>query len=220
MLLHPKELERGFLITFEGNEGVGKSTQSRLLAEKLGQEGYDVVLTREPGGTKGAEELRNILLFGEAEFSSCSEILLHMAARLDHVEKMIKPALAEGKVVICDRFHDSTIAYQVYGACFRDAKAMELVTFLRHFIHCEADLTFWLDMELKAAFQRVQTRGGKTDQYEGQGQVFHERVRTGFAELARTEPGRMIRIDASSSEKDVQEQIYRKVKVLLSHKMA
>lgn len=215
MPLHGERSRKGLFITFEGNEGVGKTTQSRLLAQKLEQEGYKVYLTREPGGTKGAEALRNLLLFGGADFSSYSEILLHMAARQDHVEKMIRPALAEGKIVICDRFHDSTMAYQAYGTSPGCGKAMELVNFLRHFTDCEANVTFWLDMSLETAFGRVRERGGEVDHYEGQERAFHERVRAGFIELARAEPERMIQIDASPSESEIQERIYQKVKALL-----
>lgn len=218
MPLHDKLSHKGLFITFEGNEGVGKSTQSRRLAERLEGENYKVLFTREPGGTKGAEALRNLLLFEGADFSPGSEILLHMAARLDHVEKVIRPALFQGQIVICDRFHDSTMAYQAYGASRGDQKILELVTFLRYFINCEADLTFWLDMPLEEAFSRVRKRGEKTNYYEAKEMAFHERVREGFVALAHKESDRMIQIDATPAAEEIQAKIYQKVKEFLLQK--
>ncbi|UMM63342.1 dTMP kinase [Aristophania vespae] len=209
---------KGLFITLEGGEGVGKSTQSRLLAETLEKSGFKVYLTREPGGTKGAEQLRELLLFGGANFSCYSEILLHMAARLDHVEKMIRPALAEGKIVICDRYHDSTLAYQGFGIKGGDKDALALIETLRCFINCEADATFWLDMALEKTQQRLSKRGNPKDHYERQEVSFHERVKQGFERIYQAEPKRIIPIDASPCEEDVQEQIYHHVKALLVRK--
>ena len=188
-------MTRPRFITFEGIDGSGKSTQVRRLAQWLGDQGHDVVLTREPGGSPGAEEIRQLLLTGDPDrWSAETEILLFTAARRDHLEKMILPALAAGKTVVSDRFADSTRVYQ--GATRGDlrAKVDALHTLM---IGRDPDLTFVIDMDPATALERGLARRSGEDRFEDFGLPFQETLRHGFLALARAEPHRCVLIDGN-----------------------
>jgi len=183
-------------ITFEGGEGAGKSTQARLLAEALTDLGLPVLRTREPGGAPGAEELRTLLLSGRFPWSVPAETLLHFAARAEHVEQTIRPTLAVGTWVVCDRFTDSTMAYQGYGQG-ADRAMIETLTGL---IGLQPDVTIVLDVSDTVALARMRTRGGAADRYEQLDAAFHARVNEGFREIARAEPRRCALVPADGTE--------------------
>lgn len=185
----------GRFITFEGIDGSGKSTQARMLAERLRTEGQDVLLTREPGGSPGAEEIRQLLLTGDPDrWSAEAEILLFTAARRDHLEKTIRPALAADRIVISDRFADSTRVYQ--GATRGDLRATvdKLHSLM---IGREPDLTFIIDMDPETALSRGLARGSGEDRFEDFGLSFQENLRHGFLALAHAAPDRCVVIDGN-----------------------
>ena len=192
-------------LTFEGIDGSGKSTQARLLAERLRAEGRDVVLTREPGGSPGAEEIRKLLVSGDPDrWSPETEILLFTAARRDHLEKTILPALAAGRIVVSDRFADSTRVYQ--GAARADLRG--LVDRLHaEVIGREPDLTFVIDMPPDKALARGLARRSGEDRFEDMGGAFQERLRAGFRALAAEAPGRVRLIDGDRAADAVAEDI-------------
>ena len=201
---------RGKFITFEGGEGCGKSTQIKRLAEHLSEKGVEVVLTREPGGTRLAELIRG-LLKDEREDPPCdrSELLLFLAARAQLVRNVIAPALDSGKWVLSDRFSDSTFAYQGYG---RGLKLDELK--LMNGFACEGlkpDLTLLLDVRPEVSAARMRRREAATntsaDRIEQAGDGFHSRLRAGFLELAKAEPDRIKVIDANGTPDEVWAQI-------------
>lgn len=194
---------RGTFITLEGGEGTGKSTQARLLADVL--EGMDrkVAVTREPGGAEGAEEIRALLVTGAiGRWSPMTETLLHYAARRDHLDKTILPALNAGKWVICDRFADSTMAYQGYG----HGLGREPVANLHRLVLGDfaPDLTLIFDLPVDVGLRRagIRAHGGEAadeDRYERMARAFHCRLREGFLDIARLDPGRCVVIDANQS---------------------
>lgn len=188
-------------ITFEGIDGSGKSTQARLLAEQLAGRGRDPVLTREPGGSPGAEEIRRLLVEGDpGRWSPETEILLFTAARRDHLERTIEPALAGGRDVICDRFADSTRVYQ--GTARADLR--EVVDRLHALmIGREPDLTLIIDVEPEAALARGLRRGSGEDRFEEMGLEFQRRLRAGFLALAEEFPDRCVVVDGSGSPREV-----------------
>jgi dTMP kinase len=193
----------GRFIALEGGEGVGKSTQGRLLAEALRSRGLDVVTTREPGGTAGAEAIRSMLLSTEGDGGGArAEALLFAAARADHVEKLIRPALARGAWVICDRFVDSSRAYQGGGGGLSDADVMAL-----HRIGSEGllpDLTVLLAVRPEVSAERLALRdGGQADRIGGRGADYHARVAAAFRGFAQVEPHRFALIDAEGSPSEV-----------------
>lgn len=184
----------GRFITFEGGEGAGKSTQILRLASALEARGLDVVTTREPGGSPGAEKIRTLLLDPAAGWDPPTEALLHFAARADHYTTCIAPNLREGKWVLCDRFADSTRAYQGYGlgvdrAAIETLYEIALGTF-------KPDLTLILDISVEAGRARMLARGEDADRYERMDVAFHERLRHGFLDIAAAEPDRCVVIDA------------------------
>jgi dTMP kinase len=187
---------RGRFITFEGGEGAGKSTQARLLAEWLREKGISVTLTREPGGTPGAEEIRSLLVKGAtSRWDPLAETLLHYAARAEHLARLILPALEAGQWVICDRFIDSTLAYQAFG----QGVEMSFVAKLRETMvdRHVPNATLILDVEPEVRRLRTAGRPGAEDRYERMDEAFHDRVRTGFHAIAIAEPGRCVVIDAN-----------------------
>ena len=197
---------RGRFITFEGGEGCGKSTQVKRLAEHLASKGMEVVLTREPGGTRLAELIRG-LLKDEREDPPCdrSELLLFLAARAQLVRNVIEPALASGKWVLSDRFSDSTFAYQGYGR----GLPLDVLRLVNDFA-CDGlkpDLTLLLDVSPEIAAARMRRREAATntsaDRIEQAGDGFHARLRAGFLEMAKAEPGRIKVVDANGSPDDV-----------------
>ncbi|SFL41274.1 dTMP kinase [Shimia haliotis] len=204
----------GRFITFEGIDGSGKSTQARMLADHLMAEGYEVVLTREPGGSKGAEEIRALVLEGEPDrWSAETEILLFTAARRDHLERTILPALAAGKVVICDRFADSTRMYQ--GLSRGDLRGVvdqlhELM------IGREPDLTILIDMDPTEGLTRAKSRQTAEERFEDFGQALQDQMRAGFLALANEYSDRFQVIDGKGTLEEVAQRVTSTVKAHLS----
>jgi len=200
---------RGRFITFEGGEGTGKSTHTKLLAKQLGRLGIEVVLTREPGGSPGAEIIRHVILSGAAKpLGAEAETMLFASARDDHLRMTIRPALERGAWVVCDRFADSTRVYQgIVGAVDR-----RLIDGLERITVGETvpDLTFVLDVPVELGLKRAMTRRGaeNADRFESEALDFHERLRAGFRAVAENEPGRCVLIDASAPRAGVAEQIW------------
>ncbi|HQT80120.1 MAG TPA: dTMP kinase [Rhodopila sp.] len=184
----------GRFITLEGGEGAGKTTQVDLLQQALSAAGVRVLRTREPGGAPGAELLRGILLGGTIDWSAQAETLLHFAARAEHVAKTIRPALQAGIWIVCDRFFDSTMAYQGYGQG-ADRGFIQAQTEL---LGIRPDLTLVLDVPEAVAAERLRRRGGDTDRYERLDAGFHARVRAGFRAIAGADPDRCVMLDASA----------------------
>jgi dTMP kinase len=187
---------RGRLITVEGGEGAGKSTQVDLLMMALARAGVPAQRTREPGGSEGAEAIRRLLLEGASErWDAIGEALLFYAARRDHVARLIEPALDQGGWVVCDRFADSTLAYQGYGRGlpFADLRALHRFA-LGEFA---PDLTLILDLPVEEGLARAARRSGSADRFERLDHAFHQRLREGFHQIAAAEPQRCVLIDAS-----------------------
>jgi dTMP kinase len=189
----------GLFITFEGGEGAGKSTQIKRLSAHFESLGKEVVLTREPGGTASSEEIRDLLVNGEpGKWSSTAEALLNYAARAGHLVDVIKPALAANKIVLCDRFMDSTRAYQgLAGDC-----PLELIDALERSIvgKVRPHLTFIFDLNPEIGLARTKQRGaGLEDRYERKGLAFHQKLRQGFLDIAISAPERCVVIDAALS---------------------
>lgn len=208
----------GLFITLEGGEGVGKSTQLRLLRDALQSQGHKVLATREPGGSARAEDLRQLLLFGQNPLSLRAEILTHFAARFDHVDTVIRPALAEGQIVLCDRFTDSTMAYQGYGRAQGDAAILELIGVLQAQLGLTPDMTFLLEAPREVTRQRLAVRGVPTDRYEQADEGFHARIAAGFRDIARQQPQRVHSIaTANRSEEAVNSLIMKEILPRLAH---
>ena len=197
----------GFFITFEGGEGAGKSTQAKRLAERLRAAGRTVTLTREPGGSPGAEAVRGLLVSGEADrWSPISETLLMYAARRDHIERTIVPALARGEVVICDRFLDSTRAYQGAGG----GAAPELIAALEAAVVGQVmpDLTIVFDLPVDVGLARAAARGEGEARFESKGLAFHERLRAAYLAIAAAEPERCQVMDADGDLATVEARVW------------
>jgi dTMP kinase len=195
-------MPRGRFITVEGGEGAGKSTQAALLVAALERAGIAALGTREPGGSAGAEAIRRLLLEGEgARWDAHSEALLLTAARRDHVTRLIEPALVRGMWVVSDRFADSTLAYQGYG---RGLAVAEIATLQRFALGDFApDLTLILDLPVAAGLARAAARSAGADRFERLDPSFPARLRQGFGEIAASEPGRCVLIDASGEPQAV-----------------
>lgn len=197
-----QEMKRGYFITFEGAEGSGKSTQIRNAVAFLKKKGRSVVMLREPGGTRISESVRNILLDKNLkEMSPVTELLLYLAARAQIVHEKILPALKAGKVVICDRFEDSTRAYQGFGRNISLKAIEEASKLVRGSL--KPDLTFVLDIDIVKGLKR----GGRHDRIEREALSFHERVRRGFLALAKGEPKRMVVLDTNKSVESVSQKV-------------
>ena len=196
----------GRFISLEGGEGAGKSTQIRLLAERLRHYGLDVLTTREPGGSPGAEQIRKLLVEGEpGRWDAMTEALLHSAARRDHLRTTVWPALDAGQWVLSDRFADSTAAYQGFGHGLHHS---ELTALYRLAVgDFRTDLTLILDLPVEEGLRRAAARGGAEDRYEKLDRTFHERLREGFLSIAKADPGRCLVIDASGPPEAVQKLI-------------
>jgi dTMP kinase len=206
-------IKKGRFITFDGGEGVGKSTQVKILADKLSAAGIDVILTREPGGSLGAEEIRDLLVKGSTDkFSPMTEALLHNAARAEHLTKTVKPAINVGKWVLSDRYADSTIAYQGHG------QGVDMKTLLS--IHSFATGNFWPDLtiildgnELERAAAREDEKFDKEDRYERMGKSFHDKLRESFLKIANNNPERCKVVSAAGTVEDVAKRIWKIVDV-------
>jgi dTMP kinase len=202
-------MTRGRFITLEGGEGVGKSTQAQLLAGWLRETGREVVVTREPGGTPNAEAIRLLLVHGAVErWSPISETLMMYAARRDHIERVISPALERGAWVVCDRYIDSTRAYQGIGGGAPEA----LITDLQIAVVGDVlpDLTLVLDLDAETGLKRAAARG-EAARFEAKGLAYHEALRGAFIQIAIAEPSRCVLLDASSPVELVSAQIWTAV---------
>jgi dTMP kinase len=189
----------GHFITLEGGEGAGKTTQARLLTQAMVELGLPVLRTREPGGAPGAETLRGLLLDGTIDWSAAAEALLHFAARAEHIEKTIRPALVAGMWVVCDRFFDSTMAYQGYG----QGADRGMIASLTRMLRFTPDVTLVLDVSESVAAARQVQRGAGADRYERLDALFHARVNQGFRDIAEAAPERCVLIPADGSEAQV-----------------
>ena len=196
---------RGLFITLEGGDGAGKSTQIRNIERFFDEKGLVVVHTREPGGTPISEKLRNILLDNSnTEMADVTEMLIYAASRAQNVREFILPALERGEIVICDRFVDSSIAYQAYGRELGD-----MVGIVNHYATggLTPDITFWLDIDPQAGKMRA-AKAGDLDRLELEQMDFHYRVYDGYKRLAEDDPGRVKRIDASDTVDNIKDAIY------------
>jgi dTMP kinase len=205
----------GFFITFEGGEGAGKSTQARRLAERLRAMGRTVTLTREPGGSPGAEAIRALLVQGDADrWSPISETLLMYAARRDHIERTIGPALARGEVVVCDRFFDSTRAYQGAGG----HAPRDLIAALEQDVvgDVRPDLTLVFDLPVDVGLARAAARREGEARFESKGRDFHERLRTAYLAIVEAEPGRCVSVDADGDLGAVELRVWAAVEARLA----
>ena len=191
-------------ISFEGTEGVGKTTLIRKIYEYLVQQGQEVVLTREPGGTPMAEQIRSLLLSvnHDENMSNDTELLLMYAARAQHLQQVIVPALLAGKTVLCDRFTDASFAYQCAG---RGLSREKLNVLNQSFVSHMPNVTFWLDAPIELGMSRARERGA-LDRFEQEKVAFFEKVRAGYQELFEQSPERMKRLDATQSPEQVFEQ--------------
>jgi len=209
-------MTRGLFLSFEGGEGSGKSLQAKRLAAELTKRGRDVLLTREPGGTAAGERIREIVLHAqEIALSPEAQVLLYSTARAQNVREVIRPALEAGKIVIADRFFDSTMAYQGYGhgvplASIKDVTALACGSLA-------PDRTFLLDIPVETGLGRSGWRAqSKWDRFEVLDPEFHERVRNGYLRLAADEPARWLVLDASSDEGAIAGDVQRAVDALLA----
>jgi dTMP kinase len=205
---------RGRFITLEGGEGAGKSTQLKLLAAWLRTRGIDAVETREPGGAAGAERIRELLVKGDLDrWTPIAETLLHYAARADHLDRTIRPTLAADRWVICDRFADSTTAYQGYG----HGVPLDVIDSLFNAVVGDTapDLTLILDLPVEQGLQRAAARSGHENRYEQMAVDFHARLRNGFLTIARQNPQRCTLIDANRAvdaiQSDIQAEVLRRL---------
>ena len=213
-------MARGIFITFEGGEGAGKSTQIARLAATLRELGHEVVVTREPGGSPGAEAVRHVILSGAAEpFGPAMEAILFAAARADHVDQVIRPAVERGAIVLCDRFMDSSRVYQGVTGDLDPAfmGTLEKVTVAG----MVPDLTLILDLDPEEGLRRAAARRGEgsADRYEKETLAIHRRRREAFLEIARTEPRRCVVVDAAKSPAKVATAIVRAVHALIERRL-
>ena len=206
-------MKKGLFITFEGADGSGKTTQLNLVKDFLEKEGYDVVVTREPGALELGKKIRNILLHYEGVVADRCEMFLFLADRAQHVDTFIKPSIQDGKVVLCDRYIDSPVAYQGYGR----EQDIQLLKDLNNIAvnSLKPDLTLLFDVSTETAQQRV---GSEKDRLESSGLDFHRRVRNGNLELQKEEPNRNKLINANNSIENVYEQTKNTIINLLREK--
>jgi dTMP kinase len=204
---------KGLFITFEGIDGSGKSTQIQILAKFLKNLGFDIIITREPGGSVGGEEIRKLLLQGEVDrWSAETEILLFTAARRDHLERIILPALKDGRIVICDRFTDSTRMYQG----MRGPKLRDLVDNLNdEVIDCDPDLTIVIDIDPEVSLKRAKSRKTVEERFEDFGVELQKNMRRGFIELSKEFSNRIEVVNGNQSVEELANDIFSVVKAKL-----
>ena len=195
-------MSNGMFITFEGADGCGKTTQQMLVADYLESKGYEVLITREPGAKGLGEDIRKILLDYKGPVSERCESLLFLADRAQHVDNMILPAIEKGQIVLCDRYTDSTVAYQGYGRQQNLERIKKLNDFATNLL--KPDLTFVFDIDVETSMQRV---GKEKDRMESEGKEFHNRVRNGYLKLAEEEPNRIKVLDAAKSIDEIHEEV-------------
>jgi dTMP kinase len=207
--------KRGLFITFEGPDGSGKSTQARMLAERLRGEGRAVLESVEPGGTPIGQQIRRILLDpANKELTATAELLLMFAARAQNVEQWILPALAQGKIIISDRFTDSSLAYQGAGRGLGAKTVLELDRIACHGL--TPDVTFCIDIDSETGLARAQSRGGSETRLEEQAIDFHHKVREAYHELSRNEPQRFRLIDGNNTPEAIAAKVWKELAPLLA----
>ncbi len=197
---------KGYFITFEGGDGSGKTTLINKISENLSLRGFSVINTREPGGTKLSEEIRILLLRKiDYEMSSYAELCLYLAARAQHIKEVIRPSLEKGQIVLCDRFNDSTIAYQGFGRNLDISQVENFCSFISEKL--KPDLTFYLNIDPKIAIKRAKKPLGNSekgyDRIEQEKLSFHEKIREAFLTLSKKEPNRFVVLDASKTKDEV-----------------
>lgn len=206
----PQALSSKF-ISFEGTEGVGKTTAINSLCQRLEQANIDHIRTREPGGSDFAEHLRNILLDPATNINDDTELLLMFTARSDHLAKVILPALEAGKWVICDRFYDSSLAYQGYGRSHADPQMLNKINqLITGFVPRQPDLTLWLNLPVQEGIKRAGKRS-EADRFEQEAVAFFERVYQGYQAIATAEPQRFKPIDANGTATEVADRIWQQL---------
>ena len=208
-------MRKGIFISIEGPDGSGKSTQIENIKQFFAAKNMEIIYTREPGGTAIGERIRDILLDKScAEMDYMTEAMLYAASRAQHVAQVIKPALAEGKVIVCDRFVDSSIAYQGYGRSLGDS-----VRVINEYAvaGCMPDVTFLLKVDPGIGKGRIKSRGEKEDRLDAEKVAFHEEVYRGYLALEEQYPDRILGIDASRSIEEIKHDICRKLEEVLSH---
>ncbi len=209
MTSRSRKKRKGVFITFEGIEGSGKSTHIALLASYLQEKEYPVCLTREPGGTKIGERLRNLILdLQHNEMDPKTELFLYLSSRAQHLAEVIRPALLDGKIILCDRFTDATLAYQGYGRALKPAVIRSIVEYAAQGIR--PDLTFLLDVTVQEGLRRLHGRG-LLNRLDAESLHFHEAVRKGYLTLAQREPKRFRVISTLADKDHVQAQIQKAV---------
>ncbi len=196
-----------FFISFEGGEGAGKSTQIKLLYQSLIANGLKTIHTREPGGSENAERIRELIVKGNHKYSPTTELLLHMSARSDHIDKIIRPALNEGKNVLCDRFIDSTVAYQGFGLELGEQLVLKLHETL--FGKFYPNLTFFLDIDIETGLKRAHARNSNENRYENMDLEFHKKLNKAFYFLSEEHKDRFVRIEANSTIEKIHQQIIK-----------
>ena len=211
--MSPSNNDAGRFVTFEGIDGSGKSTQVKLLADHLRGLSREVVLTREPGGSPGAEDIRKLLLEGDPDrWSAETELLLFTAARRDHLERVIEPALKRGAIVICDRYVDSTRMYQGLSRGDMRAKVDELHVLMGH---RDPDVTVLIDMDPKTGLDRALSRGGDEDRFESFGAGLQKKMRQGFLALARDYSDRFVVVDGGRSVDEIATEVQEHIEQVL-----
>ncbi len=202
----------GHFITFEGGEGSGKSTQIKLLAEVIQSLGKQVITTREPGGSIGAEQIRKLLVTGDTDWDDTTETLLFFAARRDHLVHKILPALKQGQVVLCDRFADSTMAYQGYGYGNNPVQQKLIRNLYQEVVgDFKPDLTILLDIPVEVGLARSRRADNTELRFENKELAFHERLRQAYLDMAKAEPERFAVIDATQSIEIIHNQIIKTI---------
>jgi dTMP kinase len=203
-------MQKGLFITFEGADGCGKTTQLNMLKDYLESKGYQVVLTREPGGKGLGETLRNILLNYEEEVSNRCESFLFLADRAQNIDIIVNPAIEKGKIVLCDRHADSSVAYQGYGRGLNIEEIKTLNSLATG--NKKPDLTLVFDVDIETSMSRV---GKEKDRMESSGMDFFNRVRNGYLEIAKSEPNRVKILDATKSIEEIHQEVIKIVNRLL-----